>query len=149
MRPSRGSGPEELDLVPIMNLVTILIPFLLFSASFVTLGAIDSTLPAIHDEGKPPAEEALELSILITDDGYELAAKQDLGLGDDARIQRWDTGALTERLASIKDRWPDEQDVILVPESGIAYEVLIATMDAARRQGDRDLFPGVVVAGGT
>jgi biopolymer transport protein ExbD len=43
----RGEQAEELDLVPIMNLVTILIPFLLMASSFVSLAVIDSTLPAI------------------------------------------------------------------------------------------------------
>ena len=47
----RGEDAEDLDLVPIMNLVTILIPFLLMASSFVSLAAIDSTLPAI---GQPP-----------------------------------------------------------------------------------------------
>jgi biopolymer transport protein ExbD len=43
----RGVVAEELDLVPIMNLVTILIPFLLMAAQFVSYAVIDSTLPVI------------------------------------------------------------------------------------------------------
>ena len=39
----RTTEETPLDLVPIMNLVTILIPFLLMSAQFVTLAVIDST----------------------------------------------------------------------------------------------------------
>ena len=49
---------EELNLVPIMNLVTILIPFLIMAAQFVQLAVIDSTLPAI---GAPqPQDEEVE-----------------------------------------------------------------------------------------
>ena len=48
----RNEEAEELNLVPIMNLVTILIPFLLMAAQFISLAVIDSTLPAI---GPPQA----------------------------------------------------------------------------------------------
>ena len=44
----RTQETEELNLVPIMNLVTILIPFLIMAAQFVQLAVIDSTLPAIR-----------------------------------------------------------------------------------------------------
>ena len=43
-----------------MNLVSILIPFLLLAAQFVTLAVIDSTLPAITQEVSKPPEEKRE-----------------------------------------------------------------------------------------
>jgi biopolymer transport protein ExbD len=68
----RGEQAEELDLVPIMNLVTILIPFLLMASSFVSLAVIDSTLPAIGapQESSDDQEETLSLSIAVTDEGF-------------------------------------------------------------------------------
>jgi hypothetical protein len=81
MPSKRNSDDEnELNLVPIMNLVTILIPFLLMASSFVSLAVIDSTLPAI---GKPPSEpqeepdeKPLNLSVIITDAGYTVAGAE-------------------------------------------------------------------------
>ena len=55
MGKKRLAKAEELNLVPIMNLVTILIPFLLLSVQFVSLAVIDSTLPAIGPPA-PPSE---------------------------------------------------------------------------------------------
>lgn len=72
----RGDQAEELNLVPIMNLVTILIPFLLMAAQFVSYAVIDSTLPAI---GPPvpveeePEEKPLNLSVMITDEGFTVS----------------------------------------------------------------------------
>ena len=43
----RTSKAGDLDLVPIMNLVTILIPFLLISTQLVQVSAIDSSVPAM------------------------------------------------------------------------------------------------------
>jgi hypothetical protein len=67
----------------------------------------------------------------------------------------YDRDELTRLLGQIKDRFPDEENVILVPESEIPYEVLIITMDTTRDDPKtkvdgkvRLLFPYVVIAGG-
>lgn len=173
MGKKRAEDAEDLDLVPIMNLVTILIPFLLMASSFVTLAAIDSTLPAIG-EPQPPSEteeDKLSLSIAITDEGWTLLGADSVlgarGEGEDRgptvpclkpgcpTPDSYDVKQLQTTLGQIKDRYPDEENVILVPESSISYEVLIVTMDASREdpsvkeQGKpRTLFPFVVIAGG-
>ncbi len=140
-----------------MNLVTILIPFLLFSAQFVSLAVIDSTLPAIATTD-PPDPEALDLAIHITADGYTVSADKPLPLDERtvARTQAsmtpsaFDGDRLSEILGRIKDAWPDEDTVILEPTPDIPYEVLIYTMDVASgRSGDRELFPSVAIAGGS
>lgn len=171
-RGTRMTEAEELDLVPIMNLVTILIPFLLMAASFVSLAAIDSTLPAIGqppESSDPNPEETLNLSVAITNTGFTI-------IGSDATLKpegdakgatipctrancptpdSYDVKELTSMLGQIKDRWEDEENVILVPESNVPYEVIIQTMDATRADPEnkvdgksRLLFPYVVIAGG-
>ena len=73
----RAAAADELDLVPIMNLVTILIPFLLMAAQFVSYAVIDSTLPAIGPpqelEDQEDEEPPLNLSVFITGKGYTVA----------------------------------------------------------------------------
>jgi len=172
---SRGEDAEELDLVPIMNLVTILIPFLLMASSFVTLAVIDSTLPAIGappDSSNDDTEETLSLKIVITDNGYTVAGndavlktESDEGEANQPTIpckkagcpsiDAYDGKELTSLLSQIKDRWPDEENVVLVPEDDVSYEVLVLTMDSAREDPEtkeggkpRELFPYVVIAGG-
>jgi biopolymer transport protein TolR len=78
-RRSSGEIEEiELNLLPFMNLMTLLIPFLLASVQFVTLAVIDSSLPAIGQpdpskqkdkDEKPP----LNLTIGITEEGFTVA----------------------------------------------------------------------------
>ncbi len=164
---------QGLDLVPIMNLVTILIPFLLMSAQFVNLAVIDSMLPAIV-ESEPveekPDEEKLDLKVMINDKGFTVAGADKIlpeEAGENGRVvpchedgcptpESYDVASLTDRLALIKDQHEDEENVVLVPDSSVSYEVIIRTMDATRDdQDDRDsdnrprrLFPNVVLAGG-
>ncbi len=173
----------ELNLVPVMNLVTILIPFLLMAAEFVHLAVIDSTLPAI---GKPEVEELdpnekppLVLSVHITDEGLTIAGadhvlnpegaategeEEEADKGPTipckvtpcADIDSYDFAELTRLLDLIKDEYPDDENVILVPESRISYELIVKVMDYTREDRetrDKDgeprlLFPYVVIAGG-
>ncbi len=169
----RGAQAEDLDLVPIMNLVTILIPFLLMASSFVSLAVINSTLPAIGDP--EPVEEdtdepPLSLKVGITSEGFVVQGNDELlkpeGEAKGKVIDCTQTGCptpdaynvaeLRELLIKVKDVNEDEENVILVPESTVPYEVLIMTMDATREDPEttgsgglpRQLFPGVVIAGG-
>jgi hypothetical protein len=81
---------EELNLVPIMNLVSILIPFLVMASSTLQIAVIDSTMPAIGDP--VPKEEIdeeedipLQLNIVITDQGFSVRHnKSDEKEGEDA-----------------------------------------------------------------
>jgi len=158
----RAEEAEELNLVPIMNLVTILIPFLLMAAQFVSYAVIDSTLPAI---GPPvpveeePEEKPLNLRIMITDEGFTVAGEhpelKNEGGGeegeekgstiecltpgctfdsanDETAEQAYDVVQLRELLGRIKDDKPEEKNVILVPDSDLPYEVLVMAMDATR-----------------
>lgn len=174
----------ELNLIPVMNLVSILIPFLLMAASFVNLAVIDSTLPAIGPpqatEQDPDEKPPLVLSVLITYKGLTIAGadavlpgivgEEAIAEGEDgerpptipcsedpcAGVDSYDYEELTRILAQIKDEYPDDENVILVPDSKIAYEVIVRVMDACREdRNDRDaqneprlLFPYVVIAGG-
>lgn len=177
MAVKRGHVAEEpLNLIPIMNLVSILIPFLLMAAQFVTLAVIDSTLPAIGPPvpvDTPPDKPPLMLSVAITNEGFTILGA-DAVLNPEgappsaepgptvpckerpcAGVDSYDYKELVRILGLIKDEYPTDETVILVPESRIQYEILIKTMDSTREDVDnktdgkaRLLFPAVVIAGG-
>ncbi len=152
MASRRESEGGALDLVPIMNLVTILIPFLLMSTHFVGLSIVDVTMPAIGpDEIEEEPVERLSLKILITEDGYTVASdSQEIGEDGELSVQLTEGGtdALHDLLADIKRDWPDEDMVVLVPDPDTSYDLIIRTMDAARSVDNEDLFPNVIIAGG-
>lgn len=69
----------EVSLIPIMNLVCLLIPFLLYTAAFVHFAVIDVQSPRFQNRSQvtPPddqQQEALNLMLIITDEGFRLAA---------------------------------------------------------------------------
>ncbi len=86
-RTRRGDAEVKdisLNLLPFMNLMTLLIPFLLLSASFITIAVIDSSLPAIGaPQPKDKADEEdkdppLNLQIAITDEGFSVSGSAEI-----------------------------------------------------------------------
>lgn len=178
----RTEPSQELNLVPIMNLVTILIPVLLMAAQFVSLAVIDSTLPAIgppQPVEEEPEKKPLMLSLALSQKGITILGADTVLFPEGAPpappegtekpptlpcksgstctgLDDYDWEELRVKLNLIKDQYPDDQNVILVPDNAIHYEILVKTMDVARdddQTKDADgkarlLFPFVVIAGG-
>jgi len=150
---------EPLNLIPVMNLLTILIPFLTLTAVFMRISVLPTSLPSVSDESDAPAEEEqeeddkpkLNLTVSINADGFYVAGSGGVLSGQEPgepTISLTDEGdynydALTEKLVDVKKEFPHESDVILIPEMRIGektkdnveipYQVVIDTMDAVRR----------------
>ncbi len=70
--------PRELNLLPIMNVIMILIPFLIMTAAMIELTIIDTSLPSrgsktLGDKDKTPDKPKLNLTLFITQEGFILA----------------------------------------------------------------------------
>jgi biopolymer transport protein ExbD len=71
-------------------------------------------------------------------------------------VDDYDWDELASKLGLIKDQYPDDQNVILVPDNNMRYEVLVKAMDVSREDSEnkgpdgkaRELFPFVIIAGG-
>lgn len=82
-RQRKKPKDEEMNLVPMMNLMTVLIPFLLSITAFAKITVIEISLPkgggsqTTHKVTKKPVKkkEKLNLSILLSDQGMTVAAK--------------------------------------------------------------------------
>lgn len=78
-KPREDLKVEDVNLIPIMNLVCLLIPFLLYTAAFIQFACIHVASPRFQNRSAvtPPddqQQEALNLMLLITDQGFRLAA---------------------------------------------------------------------------
>ncbi len=185
-RPSqrlhRVTRATEINLLPVMNVMMILIPFLLLSASFIKLTIIDSALPAsasrtdqrVNKDVSPtptPEEKKLTLTVFIRKDGFTLAGiggVLDIGGDKEAEDRKpqttiekkldgtYDFEKLKEIFVRIKEVFPGQNTVILLPEADIIYDDIIRVMDVARtykkKQPDGTetnelLFPAPVLAG--
>jgi biopolymer transport protein ExbD len=80
-RKKKSNKAEDLDLLPVMNLFSILIPFLISVAVFQKLAIVEVTLPKRsdmvqnQDEPPPPDDQALNLTVAITPDYLQIVAR--------------------------------------------------------------------------
>jgi biopolymer transport protein ExbD len=152
---------DEINMVPIMNMFMVLIPFLLMSASFFHIKAINTSVPVLAEGGDAEAAEpqiAVTVVVKLKLDGIQASAlSKDLNESELAELAGDFTfkadadregayAAFSGHLKSIKTRYPKSDTLILIPEDDILYDTLIHTMDVARKTDEDTLFPNVVLS---
>jgi biopolymer transport protein ExbD len=132
---------HEVPLVPFIDLLLCCVMFLLVTAVWNRLAAVQTNLRAPGDETAmiaPPPTQPLTVHV---GEGAFLVASD---VGDRTEIP-WvagepDVEALVEHLALRRDAF--EGRVVVVADDGIHYEDVILTMDAAARAGYADVAMG-------
>jgi biopolymer transport protein ExbD len=140
-RPSsRRKGRNEqiqLNLVPILDAMVMLIGFLLFTMSFLALVSIESPMPisAAAPLDEKVKERPLQLTLSMHEKDVEIwspfqkfEAKTIPNMPDGAP----DLKAVHDFLITIKLKFPKETKIVLTPTKSSNYETLIAVMDAVR-----------------
>lgn len=154
--------PEGINLIPIMNLVSILIPFMLLSTVFVAITILHVSSPrfgpgTLSEDDTLKPTKPLHLTVVVTDEGFRIKARAGVLSGDTSGDfipkagDDYDYERLTRRLAEIKalPEGTDETNIIVTAEKNIRFEILARVMDATRRDGSgKLLFPDVVLSTG-
>ena len=130
----------DLNLVPFIDLMSVLITFLLISAvwtqvSMIQLGASFASPKDPNQEViTPPPLEDLVLRLDIKATGYVLYVGKDVRAipmvnGD------YDKEALIADLEKVKQMYPDKGGIKMAIENEIKYEHVVAAMDLGLRAG--------------
>lgn len=139
----------ELNLVPFIDLMSVLITFLLITAVWtqVSMIQIGSSLYSKKDDSKTPpikpphADVVLKVDVKI--DGYVLTVgTQAISLPKAGGS--YDQAALSAQLQRVKQLYPDKVDGVVSMSDEIPYENLIHTMDTFLIAG----FPNISIATG-
>lgn len=147
---SGGGGRKvsiELNLVPFIDLMSVLITFLLITAvwSQVSMIQIGSSIYGKKSDSEPviPPQANVVLKLDITRTGYQLTVeKQVINIpmvnGD------YDTVSLNDQLTKAKGLYPEKSDAAIAMSDDLPYEQLIRGMDAFLKSG----FPQISVLTG-
>ena len=143
----RGRKREEVEvnITGVMNIFLILIPFLVLTAVFVRIAVLELTLPSAGRQSSVAAENRqVVLNILaITESGFQMTSPN-ITHRKLAKVNGdFDYAGLIRQLRTIKEKYPASEDIIVRPDSGILYDVIIQVMDRCRDEG----FPNVQLAG--
>ena len=149
----RRRRPAELLLVPMIDIFTVLVTFLLMTAVFSKTVVLQLNLPASQAEFKEPPP-GLQLEVLVRKDLIQVADRNTGPLATMPNVQGgYDYTTLTDYLKRVKAKFPDKTDATLLLESDIPYDILVQVMDHVRvfetRQGlntiQAELFPDISI----
>lgn len=149
-----GSGRSssfELNLVPFIDLMSVLITFLLITAvwSQVSMIQLGSSIEGKRnqDTSEPPPEPPKDADVVLRVDakesGYRVLMERET-VSIPKLTTGYDVPRLVEVLKKFKEKWPDKIDAKLTVEEHMPYEALITGMDALLQSG----FPQITIPTG-
>ena len=137
--PEGGSGKKSVDfqlnMVPFIDLLSVLISFLLMTSVWTQVAKIDvkQSPNQISDEPQQekPDEQKLNLTVLIKSTGYSVMAKSAVVKDIEKRGDAYDSTVLSEVLKQQRDLNPSNEELIVTCEDKIPYQEMITVMDIA------------------
>ena len=145
--------PAELLLVPMIDIFTVLVTFLLMTAVFSKTVVLELNLPASVTEFREPPP-GLMIEVMVRKDLLQVA---DRNTGPLATIPNtaagYDYERLTDYLKRVKAKYPEKTDATILLEADTPYDVLVQVMDRVRvweaPQGittvQAELFPDISI----
>jgi biopolymer transport protein ExbD len=128
----RQRKPAELLLVPMIDIFTVLVTFLLMTAVFSRTVILQLNLPNTQTEFKDPPP-GLQLEVMVRK-GLLMVA--DRNSGPLATLPNTEAGynyeALTDYLKRVKEKFPDKTDASILLEADTPYDILVQVMDRVR-----------------
>lgn len=130
-----GGQDFELNLAPIIDCFVVLITYLLVTASFITLTALDVGVSAFGDPstqppppaGPPPMTMTMELTttqkLVLKVSGGTLA--EEIIVNIEPKENTWDLQLLEKRLLQAQKKWPSLTEVSVSAEPTVEYKQII------------------------
>ena len=147
-RDRRKKQVGELNLVPMIDILVVLVFFLLVNSTGVSILGLN--LPDATKKSEPEPNQQ-PLTVVVRGDGMVLTE----GASELARFgsaaEGYDYKALSERLLMVKAARPEETRITLLVEPATTHDTLVQTMDAVRitpADGGRtlrELFPNIAL----
>jgi biopolymer transport protein ExbD len=143
--------PAELLLVPMIDIFTVLVTFLLMTAVFSRTVILQLNLPPQNTTFKEPPP-GLQLEVMVRKDLLQVADRNSGPLATILNTAKgYDYDALTEYLKRVKAKFPEKTDASVLLEADTPYDTVVQVMDRVRvfevSQGmntvQAELFPDI------
>jgi biopolymer transport protein TolR len=129
---AKYKGRNDLNIVPMIDMMVILVFFLLFTAVFSNTNILELNLPA-PNSSVPELPKGLNLEVIVRRNAIEVA---DRGTGVLRTLPKkegeYDFAGLSAFLQDVKARYPTVLAASVLLEQDIPYDVLVQTMDNTR-----------------
>lgn len=145
---SGGSNSTDFDLniTPIIDAFTVLIAFMLASASFLSIGILDAGIAAGGAEATPNTEPPpVTIQITLQPDRsirFEVSGKENSKYSVPANDGGWNLGESAKRLEALKAKWPTVNALTLTAENTVEYKDVVTVMESTRKSHPNVLLGG-------
>ena len=126
----RERKPAELLLVPMIDIFTVLVTFLLMTAVFSRIAIMQIDLPS--SAPAKPEEPKFRLEVIVRQDGFELSDGKQLIASIPKVNGAYDLNGLNQHALAAKREHPTAEDASVLSEPRVPYDGLIQAMDAIR-----------------
>ena len=128
----------ELNILPILDILSVLICFLLLTAVWIQVGTLD-TKQAIGDNSTAGAKNPPSLLITVDTQGTLQLSTRDLPnkksfeerISASSKGVNWEV--LEQKLATLRQEWPEMKTGIVHPEAQSSYGDVIRIMDKLKQ----------------
>ena len=145
--------PAELLLVPMIDIFTVLVTFLLMTAVFSRTVILQINMPSSQTEFRDPPP-GLQIEVMVRKDLLQVADRNSGPLATfPNNATGYDYDGLTDYLKRIKAKFPEKTDATILLEPDTPYDILVQIMDRTRvfevSQGlnivQAELFPDISI----
>ena len=127
-RPMRK--PAELLLVPMIDIFTVLVTFLLMTAVFSRITILELDLPS--SQSTVVSTPSFRLEVIVRKEGFELTNGTNLIATIPKVDGGYDLKTLGELVMSLKRDYPDAENASVLLQPDTPYDDLIQVMDVVR-----------------
>ena len=147
-------GRDDLNIVPMIDMMVILVFFLIFTAVFSKTNILQLNLPAASNAVPLDLPKTLKLEVIIRPGDIVVNDRNSGPLKTLANTASgYDLASLSEFMRRIKSQFPQMTDATILPGPAITYDTLVQVMDTVRVYqlpvapfSKAELFPDIAIA---
>ena len=147
-------GRDDLNIVPMIDMMVILVFFLIFTAVFSKTNILQLNLPANSNAAPLDLPKGLKLEVIIRPNDLVI---NDRNSGPLKVLENtaagYDLESLSEFMRRVKSQFPQMTDATILPSPAVPYDTLVQVMDTVRIYqlpvapfSKAELFPDISIA---
>jgi biopolymer transport protein ExbD len=126
-------GRDDLNIVPMIDMMVILVFFLIFTAVFSKTNILQLNLPSASTAAPLDLPKTLKLEVIIYPDDLVVNNRNGSVLMTLANTAGGpDLDGLSTFMRQVKSQYPDMTDATILPSPAISYDTLVQVMDTVR-----------------
>ena len=120
-----------LNLIPMMDILTVLVIFLLITAVFTHITIMELNIPT-RAGGSAVNVPNFSIEVIVRKAGLEIANGSSVEAAIPKKDDKYDLEMLSKMLTRLKAQYPEKEDATVLVEPDIQYDYLVQIMDAMR-----------------